>query len=128
MKARNVFERAMLLYGVTDYRGGVDQTRAEPYAQRALAAISAIQDEIYMIEHSDGTYTIPDPITDLDDELAISDESAMVVMVYGLIMYFAEWDRDSFAYNTYNVEYTNRMQAINRPRQKIQNVRQGARA
>lgn len=123
MKARRIFDEAMTMYGVVNQRGTTDQSRAELYENRALVAMSVMQREIYLMENADSERTMPESIHTMDDELVISDDSAMRVMLYGLVMYFAEFDRDAFVYNTYSVEYSNRLQTVKRPRKRIKKVR-----
>lgn len=123
MKARRIFDEAMTLYGVVNQRGTVDQSRAELYENRALVAMSVMQREIYLMEQGDSERPIAENLRSMDDELVISDDSALRVMLYGLVMYFAEFDRDAFLYNTYSVEYSNRLQTVKRPRKRIEKVR-----
>lgn len=123
MKARRIFDEAMTLYGVVNQRGTADQSRAELYENRALVAMSVMQREIYLMEQGDSERPIAESLRSMDDELVISDDSALRVMLYGLVMYFAEFDRDAFLYNTYSVEYSNRMQTVKRPRKRIEKVR-----
>ncbi len=123
MKARRIFDEAMMLYGIVNQRGTTDQSRAELYENRALTAMSVMQREIYLMEQGNSDRIYPDDIHTMDDELVISDDSALRVMLYGLVMYFAEFDRDAFLYNTYSVEYSNRLQTVKRPRKRIEKVR-----
>lgn len=123
MKARRIFDEAMTLYGVVNQRGTADQSRAELYENRALVAMSVMQREIYLMEQGDSERPIAESLRNMDDELVISDDSALRVMLYGLVMYFAEFDRDAFLYNTYSVEYSNRLQTVKRPRKRIEKVR-----
>lgn len=123
MKARKVYDEAMILYGVVSQRGTVDQSRAELYETRALTVMSMMQRELYLMEQGDEERPLPKDIRTMNDELQISDDAALRVMLYGLVMYFAEFDRDAFLYNTYSVEYSNRLQTLHRPRKRIKKVR-----
>lgn len=127
MKANDIFEQAMLMYGMVNTDGVVDETRAAPYRQRAVAAINLLQRDIYRLENppvcAGGTAGTAKDITSLGDDVAVSDDSAGRCLVYGLVMAFAEQDRDDFLYNTYAAEYQSRLAAIAQPSGRIRNVR-----
>ena len=123
-KARKVFEEAMTLYGIVTEEGQIDETRAAPYRARAIIALNLLQRDVFKEENPDDIRRdVPKDIKDLSDELSVSDDAAARCLPYGLVMHFAELDRDALLYNTYYIEYTNRLQGLAKPRTKIKNVR-----
>ena len=124
IKAIDVFNEAMVLFGATTSDGKIDEKNADIYRNTAIATINILQRDIFKIENGcSDEISLPKNIKKLDDYISISDNSALTVLPFGIMAKFAEIDRDAFKYNTYTAEYANRFQAIKKPRSRITNVR-----
>lgn len=124
-RARQIFEEAMKLYGAVNAQGEIDQARAAVYEARALTALNLMQRDIFALENptKEAGGSVPEDLRSLNDLVHVSQESAARCMPYGLVMSFAELDRDAFLYNTYAAEYQGRLAAVRRPKETIRNVR-----
>lgn len=79
------------------------------YIVPAPAICTTLQVELLPYE---GKEDIPDPLSDLDDVLTISDRTALGVMPYGLAARWALTDGNSALYNDMSVDYINMKKAI----------------
>lgn len=101
VKARDVVDAALKLTGHVGELGAVDRNREARYYGAAPVYLTVLQYELAQRENAPN----PRPVTGLDDELGVSDETALKVMPVGLAMYFALLDRDAVLYNHFSSSY-----------------------
>lgn len=92
MTANDVFEYALAL---------LDETNTDDYSTNAPKFIDMLHRELAKCED----VTLTTQITALDDELEISDDTALGAMVYGLAAKLALVDRDVDLYNEMQAMY-----------------------
>ena len=114
MTARDVYESAVVLIDDID----TDGTLNEDTASRAPYLIDLLHREIAMREGR----IVVDQITDLDDELIISNDSAMRIMPYGLAMHLILPDRNADMFNTFESNYQLGLRSIKRDEEEMTDV------
>lgn len=111
MKAKAIVTEALRLTAHTNAAGMVDLNRESRYYGLAPAYLTILQTELAQVQ---GAAT-PEPVENLEQELAADDGTAMRVLPAGLAMYFALIDRDSDQYNHFAGDYYDRLLPAARP-------------
>jgi len=101
MTARDVYEIALALI---DEEGSDNEPG---YAAKAPRLIDSLQREIAFYEG-----VAPTSVTDLDDDLSISGDSAVRIMPYGLAALFALADRNADMQGDYSFMYRSLLRTI----------------
>jgi hypothetical protein len=99
--AQEVYERALALIDEIGEDGTIDAENTAGYAGKAPLLIDMLQRELATLER----VTVENEISALTDALAISDDTALRIMPYGLAAKFALADKDADAYNEYSAQY-----------------------
>lgn len=115
MTAKDVYEAALAKLDEIEKNGTINTTRTAIYAGKAPRLIDALHRDIGFYEGA----IITKKITSLDDELQISDDSAMRIMPYGLAAEFALADQNASVHNTNLLEYERRLRTIHKSEKKI---------
>jgi hypothetical protein len=102
MTANDVYELALALIDEEK-----DSENEGDYAVKAPQLIDALQREIAFYEG-----VTPGKISDMDDLLQISDDSAMRIMPYGLAALFALADRNADMQSDYSYMYRSLLRTI----------------
>ncbi len=85
MTGQEVFKRAMRLLGYTDAAGEIDSARYAELHKRALATVEQLTGELSLAESGE----LAAPLGSLREELPLSEETARLVMPYGVAMWLA---------------------------------------
>jgi hypothetical protein len=101
VKAKDVAEAALKLICHVNDMGAVDRNREGRYYGVAPAYLTLLQYELAEFEGAPQ----PLPISELLQDIGLSDETALKVMPAGLAMYFALIDRDAELYNHFSQSY-----------------------
>jgi len=113
MTAREVLVSALTLMDEIDLMGEIELTGetgnddtiptidAAEYARKAPKLIDILQRDLALCEG----VTVTAPVTSLDINLVITDDTAMRIMPYGLAAKFALSDMNSDLYNDFQMKY-----------------------
>jgi hypothetical protein len=101
VKAKDVAEAALKLICHVNDMGAVDRNKESRYYGVAPAYLTLLQYELAEFEGAPQ----PLPISELLQDIGLSDETALKVMPAGLAMYFALIDRDAELYNHFSQSY-----------------------
>jgi hypothetical protein len=101
VKAKEVVDMALRLVCHVGEMGAIDKNREGRYYGVAPSYLTVLQYELAEYENAPQ----PLPVTNLTQELELSDETALKVMPVGLAMYFALIDRDAALYNHFQSSY-----------------------
>lgn len=99
--AKDAVVAALKLAGHMNVLGAVDENKDSRYFGAAPAYLTILSSEIAAAENR----ALPAPVSGLDDNLPVSDDSAARVLPFGLAMYFSLIDRDSELYNFFSQLY-----------------------
>ena len=99
---KTAVDAALRLICHVNAAGAVEQTRQAKYYGMAPAFLTVLQYELAACENAGA---LPEPVTDLQTALSLSDETALKALPAGLAMYFALTDRDSELYNHFSKVY-----------------------
>lgn len=105
VKAKEVVDAALKLICHVGELGAVDANRESRYYGVAPSYLTVLQYELAEYENAPQ----PKPISDLSQQIELSDETALKVMPVGLAMYFALIDRDAALYNHFSTTYYGRL-------------------
>lgn len=98
VKAKEVADAALRLIFHVGEMGAIDKNKESRYYSVAPAYLTVLQYELADYENAPQ----PQPVADLSQEIALSDETALKVMPVGLAMYFSLIDRDAALYNHFS--------------------------
>lgn len=101
VKAKEVADAALRLICHVGEMGAIDKNREGRYYGVAPSYLTVLQYELAEFENAPP----PMAVTNLSQELDISDEDALKVMPVGLAMYFSLIDRDAELYNHFSSSY-----------------------
>lgn len=101
VKAKEIADAALKLLCHVGNFGTVDKNRESRYLGLAPSYLTVLQYEIAEYEN----VPQPLPIENLEQEIDLSDKTALKVMPAGLAMYFALIDRDAEMYNHFSSLY-----------------------
>lgn len=112
--ALEVCENAFALLGYTDRIGNLDAQKYAVQYRQAIGVCNVILHEIQRIEGK--SYG---DITELSDELDISERSINEVMPFGVAMYFANMDGDGTQQQIYSLIYNQKLGLCPRPSRTV---------
>lgn len=101
VKAKEIADAALKLICHVGELGAIDKNRESRYYGLAPSYITVLQYELSEYENAPQ----PLPIENLEQEIDLSDKTALKVMPIGLAMYFALIDRDADLYNHFSSLY-----------------------
>lgn len=101
VKAKEVVDAALRFIGHVGEQGAIDRNREARFYSVAPTYLTMLQFELAQFENA----PMPLPVSDLAQQLELSDETALKVMPAGLAMYFALLDRDAELYNHFQGSY-----------------------
>lgn len=109
--------QALTLLNYTAADGGTDSRQNAAFTRRALPILHTLLADILPL--SGGSYT---PLGSLAEDLPVSDELALRLVVPGMAMHFAAGEGDGDSLNRFALEYTTRRSAVSRPARRIRDV------
>ncbi|HEX3026805.1 MAG TPA: hypothetical protein VHR42_06220 [Clostridia bacterium] len=109
---KNMVDQALRLIGHVNAQGAINENRESKYYAVALSYLTVLQYELLNRENSSA---VPVPVSDLNDNLLVSDETAYKVIPSGLAMYFSLIDRDTDNYNHFSTVYYNNLLPLIKP-------------
>ncbi len=90
MTGKEAFRRAVQLLGYTDQSGEPDSRRQTESYKAGLAAVNQMVAELGLAESG----TLPPPLTSLQQEVPLSEQTARTVLPYGIAMLIAAAEND----------------------------------
>lgn len=124
MTVYNVYERALALIDEITDDGTIDAEATAAYEGKAPMLMDILQREIAVSEG----ITITRIISSVEDELEVSEDSALRILPYGLAAKFALADKDADNYNEFQTNYERlkgRIQATEEDIVDVENVYSG---
>lgn len=117
MTGFDLIEQALTLLNYTTPTGGNDPRQNTEQMRRSLPLLNAVLADIRKIQHQP-----PLQLCSLAQELPVSEEVAMLVMVPGVAMYLAQGENDGDSYNRFSAEYAQRRSSVPKGERRVQDV------
>ncbi len=117
MTGFDLIEQALTLLNYTIPTGGNDPRQNTEQMRRALPVLNTVLADIRKIQRMP-----PLPLCNLAQELPVSEEVAMLVMVPGVAMHLAQGENDGDSYNRFSAEYAQRRSSVPKGNRHIEDV------
>ena len=117
MTGHDVVERALILLNYTTPEGATDNKLNAEQIRRALPILNTVLADLMYIQRLPTVQ-----VTQLADELPVSTDAAVRLVVPGVAMYLAQSEGDADSYNRFAGEYYQRRSSLERAPERVRDV------